>query len=305
LFLEILIGFPIHLETNPEEEEQTSKADLGPSAGAEQVMQGVHFVESRSGNRDWEMFAEAAEGYQSKGTWELKKVKVLFYSNDSVEFTVTGQAGNIDAKSKDIDISGHVETRSANGYVFNSEQLRYQAQIRVLKSHGKIEMRGPPDAKGNFLVLTGVDMETQVDPKIMSIKQNVVANMTVGEDKKRALITSGGAEFSGTSYAAKFYDHVGIEVESMKLEGPEAFFQYGQDKNFLESILLQGGVRVSDPDKYATSDQVKFEPLENKFVLSGRPRVVQNSDEIQGDQIVFIDGGKKVKVENIRARMDK
>ncbi len=305
MFLEILVGFPIHLDTTAEEEQSGAQAGIPTNTGAEQVMQGVHFVESRSGNRDWEMFAEAAEGYQSKGTWELKKVKVLFYSDDVVQFTVTGKTGNIDAKSKDIDIAGSVETKSSNGYLFQTEQLRYQARLRLLTSKDKVHMLGPPDSKGNFINLNGQDMETQVDKKIMSIKQNVVATMTLGDDKKKASVTSGGAEFSGLSFSAKFYDHVAVELDTMKLEGPEAFFQYDQGKDFLQSILLQGGVRATDTDKYATSDTIKFEPLENKFILNGRPRVVQNNDEIQGDQIIFIDGGKKVKVENIRARMDK
>jgi LPS export ABC transporter protein LptC/lipopolysaccharide transport protein LptA len=305
LFLEILLGFPVSLNSRTDEEAPPLQQDLSQISGAEQKMQGVHLVESKSGSRDWELFAEAAEGYQGKGTWELKNVKVLFYSGDIIQFTVTGETGSIDTKTKDMDIAGNVETISSNGYRFQAPAVKYLAQARLLRSSERVKMTGPPDAKGRSMILTGENMETQVDKSIMNIKEDVQASREFGDNDKKFLIKSQGAEFSGKSYSARFYGQVAIELDSMKMEGPEANFQYDKGKDFLQSILVKGGVKVSDIDKYATSEQVRFEPNENKFVLNGHPRVVQNNDEIQGDQIVFIEGGKKVKVENIRARMDK
>jgi lipopolysaccharide export system protein LptA len=89
------------------------------------------------------------------------------------------------------------------------------------------------------------------------------------------------------------------------MEGPEASFEYGSGIDILQSVQVKGGVKVSDLDKYATSDSVQFDPEQNKFTFKGRPRVVQNNDEITGDQIVFIDGGKKVKVEKSRVQVEK
>lgn len=304
LVLEILLGFPIRLDLKLDEDEPRPVQDLTKMTGAEQKMSGVHLVESRAGNRDWELYAEAADGYSAKGTWELKNVKVLFYSEDRVQFTVTGKAGTIDSKTKDMNISGDVLTLSANGYRFQAPQVNYLAKSRLLKSEASIKMTGPPDGGGQSMVLTGDKMETQVDQSLITINENVHA-VKLLENGRKFSINSNGAEFSGTSYAARFFDKVSIELDSMKIDGPEARFQYNKDQDFLKSIVVQGGVKMTDVDKYATSEQVKFEPLENKFVLTGRPRVVQNNDEIQGDQIIFIDGGKKVKVENIRARMDK
>jgi lipopolysaccharide export system protein LptA len=63
---------------------------------------------------------------------------------------------------------------------------------------------------------------------------------------------------------------------------------------------MQGVVKVSDIDKFATSENVQYDPEQNKFTFNGHPRVVQNSDEITGDQIVFMNGGKKVRVEKLK-----
>jgi lipopolysaccharide export system protein LptA len=43
---------------------------------------------------------------------------------------------------------------------------------------------------------------------------------------------------------------------------------------------------------------------DDKVVFNGAPRVVQNGDELVGDQIVFLEGGKKVQVSNAKAQID-
>lgn len=301
LFFEILVGFPLSLESN--EETQQVKQDIANMGGAEHKMGGVHFVESREGNRDWELFAEKAEGNKDKGAWELNNVKVLFYDQDQVQFTVTGERGSIDNTSKNMNIEGNVQTLSSNGYRFQTTKAVYSSKDRLLVSPEKVKMYSPPDRKGKSMSLVGDHMETIIDESRMVIHENVRATkpLDTGKDIK---IQSKGAEFSSKSNMARFYEQVSIELESMKLEGPEAGFFYDGDSNFLQSVSLKGGVRMSDFDKFATSENLKFEPAENKLILSGKPRVVQNNDEILGDKIIFIDGGKKIKVENIKARME-
>jgi lipopolysaccharide export system protein LptA len=49
---------------------------------------------------------------------------------------------------------------------------------------------------------------------------------------------------------------------------------------------------------------VKVDFESNRFVFRGNPRVVQNNDELRGDEIVFLDGGKRVQVKSARAKVD-
>src|SRR5438309_11685337 len=98
LFVEVLIVFPSKLEheddkagrSRVEEQERRKKENLSAgkeevdptSTVAEQRMGGVHLVESQQGLRDWELFANSAEGSQSAGTWKLHQVRVLFYNKE-------------------------------------------------------------------------------------------------------------------------------------------------------------------------------------------------------------------------------
>jgi LPS export ABC transporter protein LptC len=302
LFTEIWLGFPIRLE-NHDLDAPKAGSEAAPNE-AQQKMKGVHLVESSAGDRDWELFADAAEGYEGKGKWQLQKVKILFYAKNQVQFTVTGEDAEIDTKTKDMKIEGNVKTISENGYRFESPLLLYLSKQRLLQSPGPVRMTGPSDLQGEGLTLSSNYMRSFVDRSEMNLEGNVTAQKKF-KNGHHFLIRSDKAQFSGLHYQAHFQDQVVIEYDSMKLESPEASFQYKSASSPLDTVQLKGGVRISDLDKYATADLVRIEPETNRIVLSGKPRVVQDQDEILGDQIVFIDGGKKVKIEKMRARVEK
>jgi LPS export ABC transporter protein LptC len=307
LFAEIWLGFPAILEKKEADsnvEKSALLSDSSVASAAEKHMEGVHYVESRSGNRDWELFAKSAEGSEGDGEWNLKNVKVHFYSNDKIEFTVTGDDGRIDAKSKDMRISGKVLIISKNGYRMQTDAVEYESQVRIIRSLDRVNLTGPQDSNGKGITVRGNWMEAFVDQNLMRLKNDVVAKKVL-QNGKTFTVKSGVAEFSGTNKEVRFVDQVAVEMDSMKLEGPEAKFQYAQGADALKSVLINGGVRISDLDKYATADSVSFDPGQNQFTLQGHPRVVQNNDEITGDKIILMDGGKKVKVEKMKARVEK
>ena len=118
-------------------------------------------------------------------------------------------------------------------------------------------------------------------------------------------IESDRAEFSGQSHKARFLGNVIIDLGTLRVTGPEAEFAFGGESEEVKSVLIKGGVKVSDVDKWATSQQVAVHFDENRYVFKGSPRLVQNRDELRGEEIVFLDGGKIVKVYNAKAKVDK
>ncbi|WP_413585163.1 LPS export ABC transporter periplasmic protein LptC [Bdellovibrio sp. HCB274] len=321
LFVEVLIVFPQKLEheddaqvqarvelqekRKKELEELGKDAQPKPTAGtmADQRMGGVHLVESQKGQRDWELFSESAEGSQGSGNWKLKKVRVFFYNKEKVEFTATGDEGTIDAASKDLKIQGNVITRSENGYVFKTPGISYSSVKRLIESPESVYMEGPPDKTGGGMVVKGRSMQVFVDDSKMLIREKVTATKSTNQGK-RFEIDADGAEFSGKHNMARFLGAVRMNYDGMRLEGPEASFMYDRGANILSSISILGGVKVSDADKFATADTVNLDLLANKYVFKGKPKVIQNNDELSGEEIIFLEGGKKVKVERVRAKME-
>lgn len=325
LFLEIVIGFPISLEHEPllmpkkiipktaeelkQEEENRLAEELNPKPKISQVdmaqkMKGVHLVESRNGTRDWELFAEQAQSQDKKSQWVLKTVKVFFYNLDKIDFIVTGDSAFIEPGSKNIRIEGNVTTKSANGYQFKTPSVAYLAKNRSIQSLDKVEMLSPADEDGPGFKLEGQHLEAFVDTNKMIIHKKVKGTKSIARGREFR-VSSGSSVFSGKDRSAIFKNNVTMQMDSIKMEGPEAHFVYKEGAHLLESLKVVGGAKVTDADKFATSDSVIYDPEKNDFIFMGKPRVVQNSDEIIGEKIIFVDGGKRVKVEKIKANMEK
>jgi LPS export ABC transporter protein LptC/lipopolysaccharide transport protein LptA len=299
LFVEVLIIFPRNLEHKQEQEQTPVASNPADSSQPEQKMGGIHLVEAQQGRRDWELFSLAAEGRQGTAAWELKKVRVLFYNKEKVGFTVTGDTGTIDGKSRDLKIKGNVVTTSENGYTFKTPSISYSSKARRIVSPETVSMLGPKDQMGDGFILQGNDMLVTVDDSRMTINANVKGSKKF-KDGKLFQIQSQKAEFSGTSHQATFLGGVQIKYAELNLQGPKAVFQYKGSTSSISSIQIQGGVKVTDVDKVATADMVNLDLLQNIFTFKGKPKVVQNNDEISGEEIVFLEGGKKVKVEQAK-----
>lgn len=325
LVLEIVIGFPISLEHEPlllpkkiipkteeearrehEEWERLERERKFPVSNLDmaQKMNGVHLVESRKGSRDWELFSDQAENQDKKGQWTLRTVKIFFYNQDKIDFIVTGKNGYIAPGSKNIKIEGDVVTKSSNGYIFKTYSVAYDSDLRTISSPDRVKMTSPSEDRGSQIELQGNILEAFVETNKIFIRKDVRGQKNLSNGKA-FLVQSGSVELSGKDRTAKFRDNVNMQMDAMKIQGPEAHFNYKPGVDLLDMIKVIGGAKVSDRDKLATADSVQYDPEKNDFIFYGRPRVIQNNDEITGDKIIFVDGGKRVKVEKIKANMEK
>jgi LPS export ABC transporter protein LptC len=271
--------------------------------GAGQVMQDVHLVEAKPEGKEWELWAKRALRATDESTWTIENVSVKFFAANGVFYTVTGKRGKVTPNKNDIRIAGNVVTRSSNGYEFRTESAFYDSKNKRLLSPEKVAMTGPKDENGGALDLTGADMLVDVPTSDMRIGRDVHAKRKIKGDRL-ATIASRRAFFSGKSNQARFAGDVVIDVETLRITGPEARFHYRPGSDFIESMSVDGGARVTDIDKMATSDQVNVYFDSEKIVFLGSPKLVQNGDELSGEEIVFLNGGRKVQVNNAHAKVD-
>ncbi|MBX3021523.1 MAG: LPS export ABC transporter periplasmic protein LptC [Bdellovibrionales bacterium] len=280
----------------------TSPAAPGTS-DVDQVMDGMHMTGTQEGAKEWELWSDKAMSFKARETWELETVKAVFFSDSGVTFTVTGKKGKVQTKSKNLVVEGDTVTRSSNGYVFRTASMEYNSATKRLNAPARVDMTGPKDEQGNSLRLTGASMEASLLDSTMEVKRDVKAEKTLDRGR-HAFIRSQRATFSGKDRAAKFFGDVVLDVDSMRITGPAANFEYAAGSDTVKSVLFTGGARVSDADKWATAQNVKVDFDANRFVFRGNPRVVQNNDELRGEEIVFLDGGKRVQVKGARAKVD-
>jgi LPS export ABC transporter protein LptC len=280
-----------------------SIADLAPKGAGGQILRGVHSIEVNSDGKGWELWADRGVRPKDSGEWKIETVRVKFYASNGVTYIVTGRTGGVNPATYDLWIKGNVETKSSNGYVFKSPSVVYNSKLKKLTSPEALEMIGPTDAEGSRLELSGEDMFADLNSNDIKVNRKVQARKRV-HGEKTAQIQSTAAHFSGATNLAAFTGGVTIDVETMRITGPEARFTYDSKRNALESLMVAGGVKVTDSDKFATSGSLSVYFKDDRYIFKGSPRVVQNEDELIGDEIVFLQGGKQVQVINAKAQVD-
>lgn len=275
----------------------------GAGGDIDKVIDGMHMIETQDGGKEWELWADKAVSFKSRDLLELKKVKAVFFAESGVTFTVKGEKGTVQAKSKDLHVEGDVVTRSSNGYVFRTPVMDYNSSTRVLTAPERVVMNGPKDDSGQALRLTGMQLVASLAASTMEVKRDVKAEKAFDRGRT-AYIRSQRALFSAKDRTAKFDGDVILDLDATRITGPSAQFEYDATGENVRSVMFSGGARVSDADKWATAQKVKVDFASDRFVFRGSPRVVQDNDELRGEEIVFYDGGKRVQVKGARARVD-
>ncbi|MGZ3691085.1 MAG: LPS export ABC transporter periplasmic protein LptC [Pseudobdellovibrio sp.] len=298
IFLEIVVMSPQLLEKeNVETLDPNSNSSLlnrtEDKNAIEQKMSGAHLVENSGNEKGWELFASEAI-LKGDGTWLLKKVKVQFFSENQASYMVTGDVGEMDSKTKDMIIKGHTTTTSSNGYSFKTDTVRYVAKQNLMTSDDKVVMNGPDDSEGGGFRLTGEKLLVDIQKNKMSILDKVIANKRITE--KDFKLNSTRADFSNKSHEATFTGNVQMNLGTIDVKSPHALFLYSSQRKRLEKIILNDKVEFVDGDKKGFCNELEFDLMQNKMTMRGQPKVVQGEDEIKGHEIVFIDGGKKVKI---------
>lgn len=263
----------------------------------EQKMVGVHLVENHNNTKGWELYADEATG-SSDELWVLKKVKVEFYNENQSSFVVSGDVGEINGQTKNMVIRGQVVTQSSNGYQFETNDMNYIAETKMLVSDNLVRMLGPDDKNGAGFKLNGQGFRIDLTKNKMYIESNIEASKAI--DGKDFTVNSNAAEFSNQNQEALFSGNVLMKFDKTTITAPQAFFKYSEKQKALESILLKDKVILKDEGKSAVCQQLLMNLVTDTMTLSGQPKVQMGEDEIQGEEIVFLEGGKKVKINKVK-----
>jgi LPS export ABC transporter protein LptC len=302
--VEVILVSPNDLgeKKKPAASKIAASGGMGSNKDVDQQMDGIHVIETKSESKEWELWADRAMGFKKQGDLALAKVKASFLGKDGVSFLVTGDNGSVQTESKNMIVDGDVVTKSSNGYVFKTARVDYDSKSRVLNSKTPVTVTGPRDSMGGRMRIEGQEMTASIDDGEIHIERDVKARKTVRINQEMA-VQSEHAELSSHGREVKFSGHVIIDMEGVRVTGPDALFHYDGQNDLPRSIELKGGVKMSDLHKWATSDKLNIDLAKNEFVFDGAPRVVQDDDELRGDRIIFLDGGKRVQVQNAKVKV--
>ncbi len=302
IFIQFLVFNPTDLNSDPselktaEQIEQLAQSQKSQKS-IEQKMSGVHLVENFNRVKGWELFAEEANG-SADAQWVLKKVKIEFFAEDQSSYTVIGDVGEIDGSTKNILIRGEVITTSTNGYQFKTNDLRFEAKSKSLKSDDRVEMKGPQDQSGPGFLLNGIGFNIDLNKNKMMILSSVEADKII--QNKKFNLNSNQAMFSNKNQEGQFLGNVRLKYDKTLIEAPEALFKYSGEQKQLKTILLKDKVFLKELGRKGICNELEIDLELDQMTLRGSPKVQMEEDEITGEEIVFTDGGQKVKINNVK-----
>lgn len=283
----------------PEKIETLTTQNEGPEIL--QKMQGGHLVESQQGKRDWELFSNESISYQGRSDWDLKKVEIRFYNSELQDITVKGASGNIDMETKNMRIEGDVHILTSNGYTFIAPYIQYEASTRKIYCDKLIEVLGPMRQKIRSLKMTAVGISIPINERKIYLQQNIKGRQLL-ESGDPVDISSQQALLSVESQTAEFSGKVMINHLKRQMRSEYALFSYNDQSKDFEYLELRNKVELTEDERRATSDNLRVDFATQTLTFSGQPRLYQGEDELVGDKITFLDGGKRVKVENVKAK---
>ena len=103
----------------------------------------ARYTETKDGQKEWELEADSAQYFKNDNLTAFENVKVIFYSKNGVNYTLTGREGRLRNDSKDMDIVGDVVVTSTDNYQLKTDSLQYIAGVRQISTKDKVFFTGP------------------------------------------------------------------------------------------------------------------------------------------------------------------
>jgi LPS export ABC transporter protein LptC len=301
LGLNIFFLFPGEISQQAERLQSRTEARI--TEGLEQSVKGVHLIESRGEQSDWELWADQADRLRNEEVWNLAGVRSHFFGQDGVIYKTQGRKGTVSEDQKRISISGKVVTNATNGYQFETDHMYFASEERMLVSPGAITLLGPRDHNGLRMTIKGGELRANLANNKIEVMKRVDARKAL-KNNQWVQIKSQTAVLDENGRSVHFVGNVTIDLNTMRVSGPSAILYLKKDKDMVESIQMAGGVRITDENKWATSEALNANLETETVVLEGRPRIVQSQEELRGEKIILLDGGKRVQVLRGKAAID-
>ncbi len=121
-------------------------------AEADLTLKNIHFVEDRSGLREWELEAKEARHFQEGKMTMLEEIEAIFYFEEGGMIRLRGDHGRILHGAREIELQGNIVIFTADGRQLTTDGLHYVNETKQIRSSRRVDIAG----KG--LELTGKDM---------------------------------------------------------------------------------------------------------------------------------------------------
>src|SRR6266850_2779509 len=174
VFLSVVVGVLVHRARTPR-----AIATEPAASNADYRLKRVRLQETgRDGSR-WQLDAEYSETFEERNTTSMKKVTIKVdqpskNATSARSWTVTGDEGDLNQETKDVELRGNVVLVSSDGLRLETDRLRWDSDAQ------RAWTEDPVVIYRAGAVVRGTGFESKVAEEISSIKGRVRATFTRG-----------------------------------------------------------------------------------------------------------------------------
>lgn len=144
---------------------KTSNADIR--------IEKARYVETKNGRKEWELEADSAQYFKNDNLLAFENVKVTFYSQNGMNYILTGKQGRLRNDTRDMDVSGDVVVTSGDGYKLVTDSLRYSAAAKQISTKDRVIFTGQNmRIEGNGFVADMITEKVSVLANVKTVLKN-------------------------------------------------------------------------------------------------------------------------------------
>ena len=166
----VLASVAFFLLTNTKDRLMPKRFELS-GTDADLRIKDVFLTEAKKGVKAWELKAKWAKMYRKGNKTILEDLRVKVFVEGRKPIHITGEAGELDNKNKNIRIRGNVEVVSEEGFTLRTEELSWHNEQREIVTDRPVWI-----SSRNFR-LRGQGLRIKVDEEQFWLQQKVTANM--------------------------------------------------------------------------------------------------------------------------------
>lgn len=139
----------------------------------------VRLTEVGDSGMKWEIMADTARYLKKENLALFEKVTVKLVTKEGRTFVMTGDRGQANTESRDVELTGNVDIQSDSGDRFRTDRLRYVNSAKRIETDAAVAMAN----KG--IQVNAVGMILSLEEKKVTLLSQVRANFTQIQGVKR------------------------------------------------------------------------------------------------------------------------
>jgi LPS export ABC transporter protein LptC len=274
------------------------------------AINGFNYVSATDGIKQWKLVADKAHLYNEERLVHGKKAQALLYDSKGEATLITGLEARYFLNQKDLEIFGSARTTFPDGFVIESEYVRYLPQERKLFIPIEYVVRGKGIVENQKqLSFTSLGMEYDLNKQEINLSKEVHLNLLKTEsatatNKSKTEETKISSDFAtifrSTKLAHfKMFNDRPAQEKFATLTQPGLFVKsrwismnYGDSSNAFNYVTAYDDVYMEELSqetiyRYATCGQADFDAKKNDIQLTKFPQVYQDNDTVTGDSILI------------------